>query len=113
MTDNFYERVYAWARQIPYGQVTTYGAIAALAGNVMAPRAVGYALRNLPPASDVPWHRVINKHGKVSPRGVDPTHTIFIQRKLLEAEGVRFDADDRVDFRRFGWQGPPPPASSV
>lgn len=104
--DNFYQRVYHWTRQIPRGQVTTYGAIAALAGNPMAPRAVGYALRVLPPDSDVPWQRVVNKQGKISPRGVDPAHSIFLQRKLLEAEGVAFDSDDRLDFGRFGWEGP-------
>ena len=88
--------------------MTTYGAIAALAGNPMAPRAVGYALRVLPPDADVPWQRVVNKAGKVSPRGVDPAHAIFIQRKLLEGEGVVFDADDGIDFGRFGWRGPLP-----
>lgn len=104
--ENFYQAVYHWVRQIPPGQVTTYGAIAALAGNPMAPRAVGYALRVLPPDSDVPWQRVVNKEGKVSPRGVDPAHSIFRQRTLLEREGVVFDAEDRIDFRRFGWAGP-------
>ena len=103
---NFYERVYAWVRRIPPGQVTTYGTIAALAGNPMAPRAVGYALRVLGPDSDVPWQRVINKAGKVSPRGCEPTHAIFIQRRMLEHEGVVFDDADCVDFKRFGWQPP-------
>ncbi|MDB5100238.1 MAG: O(6)-alkylguanine repair protein YbaZ [Cyanobacteria bacterium RYN_339] len=103
---NFYERVYHWVRQIPPGQVTTYGAIAALAGNPMAPRAVGYALRVLPENSDVPWQRVVNKAGKVSPRGVDPGLAVFRQRKLLEREGVAFDADDCIDFKRFAWAGP-------
>lgn len=102
--ENFYERVYRIVRTIPPGRVTTYGMIAALAGNPMAPRAVGYALRHAP--DDVPWQRVLNKEGKVSPRGVDPGHSIFRQRTRLEAEGVVFDAEDRVDFRRFGWQAP-------
>jgi methylated-DNA-protein-cysteine methyltransferase-like protein len=104
---NFYERVYYWTRQVPPGRVVTYGAIAALAGNVLAPRAVGYALRVLPPGSDVPWQRVVNKAGKISPRGCEPTHAIFIQRMLLEAEGVTFNAQDCIDFKQFGWQGPP------
>jgi methylated-DNA-protein-cysteine methyltransferase-like protein len=103
---NFYERVYHWVRQIPPGRVTTYGAIAALAGNPMAPRAVGYALRVLPPDSDVPWQRVVNKAGKISPRSIDPTHAVYRQRLLLEREGVTFDAEDCIDFKRFAWAGP-------
>jgi methylated-DNA-protein-cysteine methyltransferase-like protein len=104
--DNFYERVYHWTRQVPPGRVTTYGAIAALAGNVLAPRAVGYALRVLPPDSDVPWQRIVNKAGKISARGCEPNHAIFIQRTRLEAEGIAFNGADCIDFVRFGWEGP-------
>lgn len=103
---SFYERVYAITRQIPRGQVTTYGTIAALCGQPLASRAVGYALRALPPTSDVPWQRVINKQGKVSPRGGHERGEAALQRVLLEREGVVFDADDRVDLGRFGWEGP-------
>ena len=104
---NFYERVYAIARQIPPGQVTTYGMIAALAGQPLGARAVGYALRALPVDSDVPWHRVINKQGKLSPRGDHDRCEPDRQRGRLEAEGVVFDSEDRVSFKLFGWEGPP------
>ncbi|HEY9721307.1 MAG TPA: MGMT family protein [Oscillatoriaceae cyanobacterium] len=99
---NFYEEVYRLVRQVPPGRVTTYGAIAALAGSPLARRAVGYALRNLPPDSDVPWQRVINAQGKVSPRSLEGPEPLR-QRHLLEREGIDFDAQDRVDLRRFGW----------
>ncbi len=100
----FYDEVYRATRLIPSGRVTTYGTIAAMLGRPMASRAVGYALRALPEGSEVPWHRVINAQGRISLKARHP-HETDLQRDLLEAEGVVFDADDRVDLRRFGWAG--------
>ena len=88
-TTNFYQQVYALVRQVPAGKVVTYGQVAALLGSPRAARAVGYALRFLPAGSDVPWHRVINYQGGISPRY--PAESPIIQR-VLEAEGVCFDA---------------------
>ena len=68
---------------------------------------VADALRALPVETDVPWQRVINKQGKLSPRGSHDRCEPDRQRGLLEAEGVAFDAEARVDFKRFGWEGPP------
>jgi hypothetical protein len=51
----------------------------------------------------VPWQRVINSQGKISFRGSGQS-----QRKLLEAESVDFDARERVDLKKYGWEGPPP-----
>lgn len=98
-----YERIYAVVRQIPAGKVTTYGQVAAMVGGCTA-RMVGYAMAALPDGSDVPWQRVINRQGKVSPRssGLGSAR----QRQLLEAEGVTFDAQHRVDFDQVGWSGP-------
>lgn len=105
---SFYEEVYRLTRAVPPGRVTTYGTIAALAGSPMAARAVGYALRALKPGSDVPWQRVINKEGRIPLRDRNPGET-DLQRALLEREGVSFDADDRVDLKRFGWPAEPGP----
>jgi methylated-DNA-protein-cysteine methyltransferase related protein len=102
---SFYEEVYRLTRLIPPGRLTNYGTIAALAGQPLAARAVGYALRALPEDSDVPWQRVINVKGHIPLKSRHP-HETDLQRALLEREGVVFDADDRVDFRRFGWEGP-------
>ena len=52
---------------------------------------------------DVPWQRVINSQGRISLRPGSEN-----QRRLLEEEGVEFNASDRVDFARFGWNGPDP-----
>ena len=104
----FSEQVYAWVRQIPPGRVATYGQIALLIPPPACVNAdeyrrtgaiwVGGAMANAP--EDVPWQRVINSQGKISLRpGLGPA----AQRNLLEQEGVSFDAKDRVDLKRFGW----------
>lgn len=99
---HFYTEVYQLVRMIPPGKVTTYGAIARMLGRPRAARTVGYALRALPDDTDVPWQRVINAQGTISLKARHPEET-SLQRRRLEAEGVVFDADGRVDFARFGW----------
>jgi methylated-DNA-protein-cysteine methyltransferase-like protein len=99
---SFYTRVYALVRQVPYGHVVTYGQVAALLGSPQAARAVGYALRVIPPNAGVPWHRVINHRGAISPRY--PAQGPVVQRLLLEAEGIHFDAEDRIDLSVYRWQ---------
>ena len=95
-------RVYDVVRRIPSGRVATYGGVAREAGLPGRARQVGYALAALPDEADVPWHRVINARGEVSTRsgghGVER-----LQRTLLEAEGVLFGPQGRVDLDRFGW----------
>ena len=98
-----YERIYAVVRQIPPGKVATYGQIARITGGCSA-RMVGYALAALN-RDDVPWQRVINAKGKISPHGAG--FGTSIQRNLLEQEGVQFDTEGRVDFNEVGWVGPP------
>jgi len=77
--------------------VLTYGTVAQLLDRPRNARAVGWALRNLPDGSDVPWHRVINAQRKISFRN-EPGNVLseLIQRELLESEGIHFDAKDRV-----------------
>ena len=95
-----YERVRAVVRRIPYGQVASYGQIAQIAGGCTA-RMVGFCLASLPAGSDVPWQRVINSQGRISPRGGGPG--ALLQRELLLEEGVEFSPAGRISFRRFGW----------
>jgi methylated-DNA-protein-cysteine methyltransferase-like protein len=104
-SEPLYTRIYAMVRRVPYGKVTTYGRIAELVGGCTA-RMVGYAMAALKSGShpDVPWQRVINAKGKVSVHGDGIGNAM--QRAILEDEGVVFDANDRVDFARFGWSGP-------
>jgi len=101
--------VYAIVRRVPRGRVTTYGAIAAAiptpAGvrpasyRRIAPRWVGYAMSAAPEA--VPWQRVVNARGLVSPR---PGFGAALQRSLLAQEGIRFSRQGRIDLGRYGWR---------
>lgn len=97
-----YRKIYAAVRKIPEGRVATYGQIAALAGLPGQPRLVGYALHNCAADDDVPWHRVINARGEISLRAA-AEGSEALQRVLLEAEGVRFDAKHRVDLDAYRW----------
>lgn len=101
MVVDAYRRIYAAVRRIPRGRVATYGQIAELAGLEGHARQVGYALHALK-ADRVPWHRVVNTRGEISRRSAGDSHEL--QRHLLEAEGVRFDARGRVDLERFRWK---------
>jgi methylated-DNA-protein-cysteine methyltransferase-like protein len=98
---NFYDRVYSAVRQVPAGSVVTYGQVAVYLGSPAAARAVGYALHNLPPASDVPWWRVINAQGGVSHKGRGAQADR--QYELLELEGVHFGPEGFTDLRRYRW----------
>ncbi len=100
--DGTYRRIYAVVRRIPRGRVATYGQIATLAGLPGHARQVGYALHALPEADDVPWHRVINAQGRVSPRSAPGWDDV--QRQFLEAEGVSFDGSGRMLLARYQWQ---------
>jgi methylated-DNA-protein-cysteine methyltransferase-like protein len=97
--------IYRIVRRVPRGRITTYGAIALLAGKPRGARQVGYALAALRGARhDVPWQRVLGAR----PRGMaaisilDPMGAA-VQRQLLERERVAFDDRGRVDLSRFGW----------
>ena len=93
--------VYRAVKRIPTGKVSTYGAIAELAGMPRAARQVGWALNALGEEDDVPWHRVINSRGEISARGERAFSDM--QRAMLEAEGVKFDRQGRVSLAQFGW----------
>ena len=97
-----YDRFYEVTRQVPFGRVTTYGSVAREAGLAGRARQVGYAMAALSDAHDVPWHRVVNARGEVSKRTGGSAFE-EIQRIMLEAEGVVFDARGRIDLERFGW----------
>ena len=103
--DDFYEAVYDLVAQIPKGRVMTYGQIAALLGKPSGARAVGYALRHTPPDRRIPWQRVMNSQGRISPRGMTkPEHEPTLQQILLEKEGVEFNAQEKIELERYLWE---------
>lgn len=108
MTDpKGWEVYWQMVRRIPRGKVATYGQIATMAGRPGRARQVGWALHALSEegAEDVPWQRVVNARGEVSPRA-EPGRE-GLQEALLREEGVEIDVRGRIDLRRFGWTGEP------
>jgi methylated-DNA-protein-cysteine methyltransferase-like protein len=103
---HFFSDVYRLVARVPRGKVVTYGQVAALLGFPHAARAVGAALRHLPPAlaRTVPWQRVINASGGISLRG--DVLRVEEQRWLLEYEGVAFTRQGKVDLKKYRWAGP-------
>lgn len=101
----FYDAVYHLVRAIPRGRVMTYGQIAVVLGHPRAARAVGYALRACgkckPP---VPWQRVINHKGGISARS--DVERPWLQRELLEKEGVEFNEREECDLKVYRWEPP-------
>jgi len=89
-------------RRIPRGRVTSYSAVASLVGNPRAARAVGSALRALPDDIEIPWWRVVNGRGTISPGG--SIHRDRLQRALLGDERVAFDPNGRIDLAKYGWR---------
>ena len=96
----FTRRTIEIIRAIPEGRVTTYGAVAAAAGSHCGARQVARILHSGSDLHHLPWHRVINRNGEISPRR---SMSHIDQRRLLEQEGVVFDERDTVDFDRFLW----------
>lgn len=99
--EGFFDRVYSVVEQIPCGMVATYGQIAALIGAPRSARYVGYALHANPRPGETPCHRVVFADGSLA-RGFafgGPD----AQRQLLEAEGVTFLDDGRVDLKACRW----------
>jgi len=98
-----YDRIYSTVRQIPFGQVATYGQVADLAGLYGKARLVGYALFRVQIADDIPWQRVINAKGEISyslkRQGGD-----YLQKVLLEEEGIEFKSNGKIDLNKYLWQ---------
>lgn len=104
---NFYDAVYKLVRKVPRGRVMTYGQIATILGCPRAARAVGYAMR-ASANTDVPWHRVINHKGGISAR--NDVERPWLQRELLEAEGVEFNKEGNCDLKVYRWEPENPEA---
>ena len=101
-TDNFFEKVYAIARQIPYGKVTSYGAIALALGTSRSARMVGWAMNACHQLEDVPAHRVANRKGLLTGKHhFDGTN---LMQQLLESEGIRVVDNQIMDFDTHFWE---------
>ncbi|RAV30402.1 MGMT family protein [Sinomicrobium soli] len=99
--DNFFEKVYAVARKIPYGRVTSYGAIAGYLGTRRSARMVGWAMNACNGREDVPAHRVVNRKGILT--GKFHFGGTNLMQQLLESEGVEVYENQVVNFDELFW----------
>jgi len=97
----FAQRVIDAVLRVPAGSVATYGQIAFLAGNPRGVRGVVWILHSSSNQRGLPWHRIVNRNGKISLRPGDGYEE---QKLLLLSEGIVFDPDDRIDLARFLWR---------
>ncbi len=101
MEINFFERVYNVARQIPYGKVTSYGAIAKALGSGRSARMVGWAMNASHNIEDVPAHRVVNRKGLLT--GKMHFDGSNLMQQLLENEGIVVIDNQIQDFNNVFW----------
>ena len=101
-SSNFFEKVYAVARQIPYGKVTSYGAIAKAIGAAKSARMVGYAMNGASNMENVPAHRVVNRNGVLT--GKHHFKGTHLMQQLLESEGIVVKNDQIQNFKTVFWE---------
>ena len=100
--ENFFEKVYAIAKQIPHGRVTSYGAIARALGTARSARMVGWAMNASHNMDDVPAHRVVNQKGFLTGKHhFDGTN---LMQQLLESEGIKVVNNQIIDFEKHFWK---------
>ena len=98
---NFFEKVYAIARQIPAGRITSYGAIAKCIGSPQSARMVGWAMNASHNRSDVPAHRVVNRKGLLT--GKHHFEGTNLMQQLLENEGIVVIENQIQNFEEIFW----------
>ena len=87
-------------RSIPKGYVSTYGDIAWMAGSPQAARQVARILHTCSRTEKLPWHRVVNREGRIS---LKPFQGYEEQKMLLEDEGIEFDVTGKIDLDQYQW----------
>lgn len=100
-TENFFDKVYAVTKLIPYGRVTSYGAIAKYLGAARSSRMVGWAMNGAGKHPDVPAHRVVNRIGMLT--GKMHFGSSNAMEQMLAEEGIQVEGDKVVDFKKFFW----------
>tara|TARA_B100001250_G_scaffold79617_1_gene65388 strand:- start:3358 stop:3690 length:333 start_codon:yes stop_codon:yes gene_type:complete len=98
---DFFERVYFVVRKIPFGKVTSYGAIAKYLGSPQSSRVVGWAMNNSHYKNDIPAHRVVNRNGMLT--GKHHFSGTNLMKELLENEGIKVVDNIVLDFEKFFW----------
>lgn len=97
----FFDKVYTVVKQIPFGKVTTYGAIARAIGSPQSSRMVGWAMNASHTLADVPAHRVVNRNGMLT--GKHHFEGTNLMQQLLESEGIEVVGNKIVNFEAHLW----------
>tara|TARA_Y100000746_G_C15209607_1_gene328852 strand:- start:100 stop:432 length:333 start_codon:yes stop_codon:yes gene_type:complete len=97
----FFKKVYSVVIKIPYGRVSTYGAIANFLGTKKSARVVGWAMNASHDIKDIPSHRVVNRIGLLS--GKNHFFGKNLMQQLLESEGIEIKNDKVVNFENIFW----------
>ena len=97
----FTTRIIELIRSVPKGKVATYGSIASMAGNIRAARQVARILHSSSSKEGLPWHRIINREGRISLKRLQGYEE---QKQLLENEGINFDGADKIDLELYLWR---------
>lgn len=100
-TENFFDKVYAVTKLIPYGRVTSYGAIAKYLGAARSSRMVGWAMNGAGKYPDVPAHRVVNRVGMLT--GKMHFGSSNAMEQMLAEEGIEVEDDKVIDFKKHFW----------
>ncbi len=98
---NFFEKVYLVAKKIPYGRVTSYGAIARYLGAERSARMVGWAMNASHGQEDIPAHRVVNRNGLLT--GKTHFEGTNLMQQLLENEGIEVKNNKIINFESLFW----------
>ncbi len=99
---NFFEKVYCVARKIPFGKVTSYGAIAKYLGSAKSARMVGWAMNKAGFDDTIPAHRVVNSKGLLTGKHhFDGTN---LMQQLLESEGIKIRDNKIINFEEVFWK---------
>lgn len=101
MKNNFFEDVYQVVCLIPFGRVTSYGAIAQYLGSKMSARMVGWAMNAAHTRPEVPAHRVVNRNGVLTGKHHFGSPTAM--QEALQAEGIQVIDDCVVNFKELFW----------
>lgn len=102
MEDSFFDKVYEVVKLIPYGRVTSYGAIAEYLGSKGSSRMVGWAMNaSHHSTEEIPAHRVVNRNGLLT--GKHHFGTPGLMQQLLENEGIVVVDDKIVNFKEVFW----------
>jgi methylated-DNA-protein-cysteine methyltransferase-like protein len=101
--DDFTAEAIRLIKSIPEGKVATYGQIAHLTGLYPSVRRVVWILHSCSEKEGLPWHRVVNRLGKIS---LKPGKGYETQKSMLEGEGIVFDDRGRIDLERYLWELP-------